>query len=69
MRSSRIVEFLSIWGTRVREDNDSAYVELMMDDHKCIEFDQEQYYIPEHNILWDIEDEEVYDYLIENYLY
>ena len=67
MNAQIISDFLETYGTLVREDDPISYTELMMDDHKCIEIWDEQYYIPENGYLE--EDEEVYDYLIEHYLY
>lgn len=63
----RIKKFLKKLGTRVRGNESSAFVDLMMDDHKCIEFENEQYYIPENNSFFTIEDEELLDFLIQNY--
>ena len=33
---SLIERFLDTYCTKVKEDEESAYVELMMDDHRCI---------------------------------
>lgn len=41
MENYRILAFLNIWATKCREDDDIAYIELMMDDHKCVEFENQ----------------------------
>jgi len=58
-----ILTFLEKYATSVRDDEDSAYVELMMDNHICIEFDGKQYYIPTSNSSWTDDDSEIYDFL------
>ena len=62
-----ILKFLETYCTIVREDEDSAYVELMMDDHDCIEYDGIQYYVPKNNMLWDEDDELLVEFLNYNY--
>lgn len=62
-----IVNFIDTFCILVDENEDSAIVELMMDNHKCIEWNGEQYYIPE-DTSFSEEDEEIYTHLIENYL-
>ena len=42
-------------------------VELMMDNHKCIIYNDVQYYVPEDNLS--NEEEEIYEFLIKNYLW
>lgn len=59
-------EFLKNFCTRVKVNETSSYVELMMDDHKCIEYGGTQYYIPENGILH--EHEFMYDFLVDNYI-
>jgi len=49
--------------TEVREDEGSDYVELMMDNHKCIEWGGREYYIPEDYTAVDEDEEFVYEYL------
>lgn len=66
MEANKILEFLDSYATKSRADDPIDYVELMMDDHKYIEFENIGYYIPEHSMLWESEQEEVYNYLIEN---
>ena len=64
----QIKAFLNSFCTKVRKKETSAYVELMMDDHKCIEFEKQQYYVPENNGSFSPTDELICDYLIETYL-
>ena len=42
-----IQNFLDEYGTEVQEHEKSDYVELMMDNHICIEFNKKQYYVGE----------------------
>tara|TARA_R110002050_G_scaffold79261_12_gene169492 strand:- start:26689 stop:26886 length:198 start_codon:yes stop_codon:yes gene_type:complete len=60
-----IKEFLTERGTKVRKNESCDYVELMMDDHKCIEYGGKQYYLPESNLFGD--DEKIFDFLVYNY--
>jgi hypothetical protein len=65
MKAQRITDFIKEYGVEV-QPNDN--VELLMDDHKAILFNDVEYYIPENSSFWDENDEEVYDYLIEHHL-
>lgn len=47
LKDSEVDEFLSKYGTKVQPNEASDYVELMMDNHKCTNWNEEQYYIPE----------------------
>ena len=60
-----IKEFLKDRCTKVRKNESCDYVELMMDNHKCIEYGGKQYYVPEENLFG--EDEIIYDFLVDNY--
>lgn len=62
-----VKEFLKERCTKVRKNESESYVELMMDNHKCITYGKYQYYVPEDNLFGD--DEKIYDFLIENYLH
>lgn len=53
--------------TRVKKKEAAHYVELMMDNHKCIDYGGVQYYIPEDETL-NRDEELIYDFLINNYL-
>jgi hypothetical protein len=52
-----IATFLEKFATKVKDNEDDAYVELMMDDHFCIEYEDRQFYIPEDNSLYTSDDE------------
>jgi F420-dependent methylenetetrahydromethanopterin dehydrogenase len=49
--------------TEVKEDEEPGYVDLMMDNHKCIEWGEKEYYIPENYIAANEDEEFVYEYL------
>lgn len=61
-----IQEYLSDVCIEVEEKESISYVELMMDNHRCIEYGGIQYYIPEDNQFG--EDEIINDFLVGNYL-
>ena len=46
-----------------------AYNELLMDDHKCIEYEDVQYYIPENCSLMDENDQLLHQLLIATFIY
>ena len=52
-----IAAFLEKFATEVRKDEDDAYIELMLDNHFCIEYENRLFYIPEDNSLYTDEDE------------
>ena len=69
MKATKVLDFLSTCAIEVYENEPSSYVELMMDNHKCVEYPQgsgQKYYIPEDTGYF--VNEEVYDYLIEYFL-
>lgn len=55
--------FLSEYGIEVLENEPDGYVELMMDNHKCIEWKGKQYYISDSLDLSD-DEEKIYDVLV-----
>lgn len=59
---SEVAEFLSNHGVLVRENEPDHYVELMMDNHKCIEFKGKQYYISDSLTLTE-DEQKIYDVL------
>ena len=63
----RINTFLKEFGERVRSNESDDYVELMMDDHICIEFNEKQYYIPENNSSYTSDDEEIVELLADKF--
>ena len=48
-------------------DMPSHALELLMDNHKCIDYKGTEYFVPENNSSYEKEDENIYEYLIENY--
>ncbi len=68
MKTQRIIDFLEERCTKVFEGEPDHYVELMMDNHKCVEFNEERYYMPE-DTQYDEDEQEVYDYLEEHHLF
>lgn len=59
-----IKNFLSTYCTVV-SDNDDA--EVMMDNHKCIEYDGVEYYVPENSVLYTDEDYLLIELLVAAY--
>jgi hypothetical protein len=58
-----VLEFLGKYCTKVRKKESISYVELMMDNHKCVEFDGKEYYVPE-DVAYNEDEQIIYDYLI-----
>ena len=56
-----VEEFLSEYGIEVEKNEPDHYVELMMDNHKCIEWKGKQYYISDSYLSDD--EEKIYDVL------
>ena len=67
MEKNKINIFLDTYCILVSENEDSSITELMMDDHKCINYEDTEYYVPENNMLWDANDHLIYEHLILNY--
>ena len=61
LEDSEVEEFLSNHGVGVRDNEPDHYVELMMDNHKCIEWKGKQYYISDSLSL---NEEKIYDVLV-----
>jgi hypothetical protein len=59
-----VTNFLETYGTEVENDEDSDYVELMMDNHKCVQWDDKQFYIPE-DITFSEQEEQIYNMLVD----
>lgn len=59
-----VEEFLKKFGTEVRENEESSFVELMMDNHKCVQWGEKQFYIPE-DATYSEDEERIYDVLNE----
>lgn len=62
-----VQDFLDVYGIKVSENEDCSYVELMMDNHKCVEYNGVKYYIPE-DTAYSIIEQSCYDLLVEKYL-
>ena len=67
MEKNKINIFLDTYCILVSENEDLSITELMMDDHKCINYEGTEYYVPENNMLWDANDDLTYEHLILNY--
>ena len=63
----RVKKFIKEFGKRVRSNESDSFVELMMDDHTCIEFEDKQYYIKEDNSMYSDIDEDIVELLHEDY--
>jgi hypothetical protein len=60
-------DFIETFCTESRDNEECDYAELMMDNHKCIEFDGVVYYVPDNNSLFSEDDELIRDLLINTY--
>ena len=63
---NEITNFLAIHGIIASRNEDIAITELMMDNHKCVEWDNIQYYIPEDRV-YDGDEELIYEFLTTCY--
>jgi hypothetical protein len=61
---SQVNEFLNSHGIEVEKNEPTNYVELMMDNHKCIQWKNKQYYISDSLCLKD-EEENIYNDLFD----
>jgi hypothetical protein len=62
LEDSEVNEFLSNHSIEVSENEPDHYVELMMDNHKCVEWKGKEYYISDSLTLVD-DEEKIYDVL------
>ena len=60
---SEVEQFLFNYGIEVQENEPMNYVELMMDNHKCSQWKDKQYYISDSLDLSD-DEEKIYDLLV-----
>lgn len=67
MEKKAIKEFLSMYCIKVKKRESSSYVELMMDNHYCIEYNGKEYYVPNGCMFWGDEGSKMFTYLIDNY--
>jgi hypothetical protein len=56
VKDSEVNSFIETYGIEVDENESDHYVELMMDDHKCIKWKGKEYYIGENLNLDEVED-------------
>lgn len=61
--SDLVTQFIDTYGIKVKEDEELHYVELMMDNHICVEWMDEQYYILKDNSLYSTVDDIIYNFL------
>ena len=59
---SEVAQFLEDYGIEVEKNEPDHYVELMMDNHKCTEWQGKQYYISDSLDLSE-DEEKIYDVL------
>lgn len=68
MKKSDIKEFLKEWCDRVVDLEMPDHMwELLMDDHKGIKWGGVEYIIPENCSMWEPEEEEIANYLMDNF--
>jgi hypothetical protein len=58
-----ILDFLQKYGTKVLPDESMDFIEKMMDDHICVEFDNAEYYVPKDNSHYTEDDELIFKVL------
>ena len=65
---SEIKSFIELWGTKVYKNEPSHFVDLMMDNHKCIQdpYGKNQYYIGKDLVLTERE-QEIWEELVYNH--
>jgi hypothetical protein len=63
-----IKDFLSKYCTLVQDIETHEYIELMMDNHNCIEFEGVEYYVPKENSHWGEDETLLQEFIIQTYL-
>lgn len=58
-----IRDFLERYCTMVINNEEASYVELMMDNHFCIEYENIEYYVPDDNLSWGDDEQLIRDML------
>jgi hypothetical protein len=56
VKDSEVNSFIETYGIEVDDNEPDHYVDLMMDDHKCIKWKGKEYYINENLNLDEVED-------------
>jgi hypothetical protein len=59
-----IKNYLKRFGTKVKKNDSSAYIELMVDNHKCIEWLGVEYYVPDGSSTKTLHEWLIYDFLV-----
>lgn len=60
-----IENYLKERSVKVKDNEEDHFVELMMDNHKCVEYKNVQYYIPEENNF--DKESKIFDLLVDFY--
>lgn len=59
--------FLDKFCVKVPVNEDSATTELYMDDHDCIEYKDQQYYVPKDNSFYTMDDDLLREMLVSTF--
>ena len=62
-----IRDFLQKYCTLVRETDSMDYFNLMIDNHCYIKFEDQEWYVPEDNSLWDEDEQLLQDFITYHY--
>lgn len=62
-----ITDFLDKYCTLVKEDDSDDYVDLMTDNHSCILFEEQEWYVPDNNSLWSEDEFLLQDFIVYTY--
>jgi hypothetical protein len=62
-----IRDFIKKYCTQVQENETSDFVELMIDNHKCIEFEGVEYYVPDDNSFWNEDEELLQEFITDKF--
>jgi hypothetical protein len=62
-----ITDFLDKYCTLVKEDDSDDYVDLMTDNHSCILFEEQEWYVPDNNTLWSEDEFLLQDFIVYTY--
>lgn len=63
VKDSDVLDFLTTHGIEVEDNEPDHYVELIMDNHKCVKFKDKQYYISD-SLLLNEDEQKIEDYLL-----
>lgn len=66
---NEITQFLKDFCIEVKDNEEDSYVELMMDNHKCIEYEGKVYYVPDDCSLMEENDELLKQMLLATFPY